>query len=249
MGSTTKKEEQAVKYLNKVCRLLVVMLVVVACSCASIGSAQDVARGDSSFNDSYTGSSEQADWKDPNHVKTLTRYEFLNQLMSLKHVSLSEAVKLDAQTRIAFETNNPQAAVAMATDSGHYEYLTVYTRQDFGTWLYPGNVELGVLTEVFVDGSFRQFAAVYNAYAALISSGGYTWTTMYAQASEPDAVTVVLNGRGTLDISVDVSVSGSGTLAHFLGGGFSITGTIGTTYYLRKVCQFSTYRYSLYPNG
>jgi hypothetical protein len=237
------------KYVKQTCRLLVVMLVVVACSCASIGFAQNVARGDSFVNDSYTSSSEQADWKDPNHVKTLTRDEFLNQLMTLKHISLSEAAKLDAQTRTAFETNNPQAAAAMTTDSGHYEYLTVYTRQDFGTWLYPGNVELGVLTEVFVDGSFRQFAAVYNAYAALVSSGGYTWTTMYAQASEPDAMTVVLNGRGTLDISVDVSVSGSGTLAHFLGGGFTITGTVGTTYYLRKVCQFSTYRYSLYPNG
>lgn len=116
------------KHVKQMRRLLIVMLVILACSCTSIGSAQDVARGDSSFNDSYTGSSEQADWKDPNHVKTLTREEFLNQLMSLKHVSLSEAVKLDAQTRTAFEATNQQAAAAIATDSGHYEYLTVYTR-------------------------------------------------------------------------------------------------------------------------
>lgn len=107
-------------YVKQMCRLLVVMLVVVACSGASIGFAQDVARGDSFVNDSYRSSSEQVDWKDPNHVKTLTRDEFMNQLMSLKHISLLEAVKLDAQTRIAFERNNPQAAAAITTDSGHW---------------------------------------------------------------------------------------------------------------------------------
>ncbi len=237
------------KHLKQMCRFLVVILVVVACSCASIGSAQDVARGDSSVNDSYTGSSERADWKDPNHVKTLTRDEFLNQLMSLKHISLSEAVELDAQTRIAFETNNPQVAVAMATDSGHYEYLTVYTRQDFGTWLWPAQVELGVLAQVYVDGSFRQFSVVYSpAYTQIVSSGRYTWETMYAQATEPDLVTLVLNGRGVLNTTIDTSISGSGEIAHFRGYGFTVGLSFGTTWYVRKVCQFPTYTYFLYPS-
>jgi hypothetical protein len=167
--------------------------------------------------------------------------------MSLKHISLSEAAKLDAQTRTAFETNNPQAAAAMTTDSGHYEYLTVYTRQDFGPWLYPGNVELGVLAEVFVDGTFRQFVTVGSAYTSCISSGMYTWEQMYAQAAEPSLTTVVLNGRGVLIAAIDVTLSG--TIDYFKLHGFSGGATVGGTYYLRRVCQFPTYTYKLYPNG
>lgn len=115
------------KHLKRVCCCLVAALVVVTCVCAGCGSAQSVPPGNSSAKSSQAVPGEQADWKDPHHITVLTRDEFLDQFMTLQHVSPSEAVQLDTQSRTTFETEYPQVTSAIADGAGHYLYLNVHT--------------------------------------------------------------------------------------------------------------------------
>lgn len=232
------------KRMKRICSVLFVLLLLVV----SFSAGTKVVRADDVPADIGDVSNEQSSWKDTNHVRILTREEFLNQLASLNHISIANAGALETRTEVTSEAEHPQVSTAIQANTGHYEYTDVYTRRNFGRAQYPQIVELGVPTQVFVDGSFRQFSAVYtaSAYAQTVSSGIYTWSTMYAQATEPDVETVVLNGRGTLTATFD---GGSIGLDTFLSSGFTITGQVGTTYYLRRICEFTTYTYRLYPGA
>lgn len=176
------------------------------------------------------------------HIRYLTYSQFVNLIAKTKNISNVESAKLIAKDS-AFSPSEK------GIYNGTIEYVIIYGRENFGTCNKPVIVELGVPAILYVNGGIRYFKKVYteDAYTNIISSNYVTWDEMYAVAYEPNSVTVVLNGRGVATVAITNTASNSVSISALESVGFTVSTPTSTTVYLRKVCQFDTYTYNLYP--
>lgn len=176
-------------------------------------------------------------------MRILTYAQFVNLIAKIENISITQA---EAKVKNYKLSNIHRKSI---DGTGEYEYITVYERENFGTWQNPVTVELGVPAILYVNGGTRYFAKVYtnDVYTAIISSGSETWTQMYAIASQPNAVTVILDGRGVATVAISNTTGASASVSALESVGFSVSMSTTYTVYLRKVCQFDPYTYTLYP--
>lgn len=113
----------------------------------------------------------------------------------------------------------------------------------------PGyEIELGGIWSVYNEGSFRQLNSLHTSWSGAVGSGNYTWSQLYLTDLSGSYPTTVgyLKTRGTAEVAVDTSVSGSYELkSSLLGMGFSASSSVGETIYYRKVIEI-TLRWDLY---
>ena len=82
---------------------------------------------------------------------------------------------------------------------------------------------------------------IINTWTIASGSGFYTWVEAYVLAEiEKPPIDILLAARGTIEVAVDTKVSGSATLKKkLLGAGFTLSGSVGSTYYYRKIATWA----------
>jgi len=94
-------------------------------------------------------------------------------------------------------------------------------------------IEVGCQVKVSCGSGHCNFEEVIKEWSEASGSGAYTWNAYYVTVTIEGGTkkdTLRFQTRGTLEVAVDASATGG-----FEGAGFSLSGTIGGTYYYRKV--------------
>lgn len=97
------------------------------------------------------------------------------------------------------------------------------------------DIEIGGLYEYWTDGSNRQITRLVEMWTAAVGDGSYTWNEFYltdVTPKYPCAISTLMS-RGSIEVAVDSSISGS-VSAELLGSGFSASTSAGGTTYYRK---------------
>ncbi len=225
----TEKE----RMMKKIIKIVLLVIFLFVCTIPmNAGSAKAVTYN-APVNDAI---------EDSTHIRYLTYSQFVNLIAKAKNISNVESAKLIAKDSVFSPSEK-------GTHRGVIEYGIVYGRENFGTCNKPVVVGLGVPAILYVNGGIRYFKKLYmeGAYTKITSSDSVTWDEMYAVAYEPNSVTVVLNARGVA--AEVISDTKSNPASENMPESVKSTAPIpaNTAVYLRKVCQFDTHTYCLYP--
>lgn len=131
----------------------------------------------------------------------------------------------------------------MTARNGSYIYRELITTQDFGE---DTIVEYGLLAEIYVYNSFRNFTGVEASWAKALSSGSYTYDNSYHhQDVTPAKITDY--GRGTVEVvkTYTSTKQVNAGIELFVKAGFFVSEQEGYTVYFRKTDSF-TATYTLY---
>ena len=190
-------------------------------------------------------------------VKTISFHELISGLAKTKGMSPSAAAKYILSKEKEFEKRNPELFASYSTStSGHYEYVLYSRDMQFGYVYWQTNpfggedsgplvIRQAVYAEVYVYGSFRQFAWVGDPFTEADSNGGYTWHPAYNHTRLDSAIQFTALSSGYSEVAISSSFSGT-IGAQLEGAGFSFSYSSGSTYYYRKNCDFPTWTVKLY---
>lgn len=166
----------------------------------------------------------------------------LDEVKNMINERKEEAVKASILAETSFDKSGNVGTLGIAS----LGYYTAINNVNFaaGTVFYSP-VEIGMAYTVYTYGSFRQVQSIDSTWTGATGDGLYEWTqfTLYTYPSTLPSSWCQAKARGAVETHIDVSIGGNLELKNSLvGAGFSVSGQVGTTYYLRKVGDLEVYR-------
>lgn len=165
-----------------------------------------------------------------------SREQFVSRLAKVKGTDLqtAEACLIEFEQAYLSDILSVSDIQAMSSTISYHEFLA---HHNFGAGTV---VEAGVLFIVTsYYGPYRGITGIVAKWTIPVSSGNYTWTEAY-HVVDWNAQQITQMARGVVSYAVNVSTSAGIELRNALtGAGFTLSSTVGTTWYYRKVESWS----------
>ena len=189
----------------------------------------------------FAGTFNQVTNEDSNIVvidKEITKDEFVNRISEAEKISKKlasekvEAMNKEYEVKKMTEMSK-QITLFASGFTTYHEYILI---KDFGL---NQKVEAGVVYSQYNYLSFREIIGVSSPWEIEISSGAYSFQTAYHNYQFTGS-SISQQVRGSVTTPVDMSLSGSADLKQkLLGAGFTVSTTVGTTWYFRKLATWT----------
>lgn len=158
--------------------------------------------------------------------KVLTRQEVIERIMEAEGVSATEAeLRLDEPSSVSVATGTI--------------FVQATLNHDFGCGY---TAEVGAVVEVpDTAGPGNRIVRVVTSWTTASGSGLYTWNEAYHLAEiAPQPYMLTLGARGSMQVEIDLSITGGAEMkSKLVNAGFSLSGSVGTKYYYRKLESWS----------
>ncbi len=184
-------------------------------------------------------------------LEIVSQKQFILFMAKIDKVSFREALKYDLIMTKKFEQKHPEifnnSLKAENYSSGHYEYAYISRYVYFGPTYGGGQIWIRevVPTKIYVNGSFRYFVYAHSPFTQPYT-GNYTWHQSYGNTDLDSPIQFTAMCSGYAEVAIDRSETNSIGI-ELEGSGFTLSFTQGNTFYYRKICDFPTWTYSLYP--
>lgn len=177
-------------------------------------------------------------------IKVYSREDFIARLTEVENGTIGNSTRKVAQIETSSKVRLPLndysyktlPPTRKGTMDGFYTYHEYIITKNFGA---GNSAEQGVLYIQYNVLSFRQITGIAAEWTGANASGPYTFSEYYHNYTYTGK-SISQQARGAIEIAIDVS--GEGGLEYknkLLGVGFSVSMTIGTTCYVRKVESWS----------
>ncbi|RCX13520.1 hypothetical protein DFR58_11760 [Anaerobacterium chartisolvens] len=181
----------------------------------------------------FENNTKETSGKTTSYSRVVTKQQAVERIMKVSNVSSSKAETILAEAEaIAESVKDGDRMSLMASASTYYKEFII--ENDYGAGF---TVEAGCLLLITRYSSGHEYiSSIIDDWTIPSGSGTYTWEEAYCISELQGSSKVYLGARGVIEVAVNTSTSGGIQFKNELVSvGFTVSTSIGSTYYCRKV--------------